>query len=162
MAKFRFLSNAEIAVAKPVFQDSLPWHDIRVTDSLGADGRPWARLRYLNVGQTHYRLGMDKSRTARALLVHELTHIWQNEHDGLPAYYMLESLIAQIEHGKKAYQYKPGRNWDDYNPEQQAEIVKDWFDRDAQSVTSNLFPYIRDHIRAKKMSAHRVEYPETF
>ena len=166
----RHLTKVELAIAKPVFQSSLPWHRIRLSDGLGAGKRPYTWLRTLHIGPTHFK-GMNMTPHGARLLVHELTYVWQSEHSGSRlAYrcgarvkYALELLAAQAARGQNAYVYAPGKNWDDYNPEEQAEIVADWFFRDGRSENSTLFPYIRDHIRKKTVAADdNIEYPATF
>src|SRR5262249_41638121 len=44
-----------------------------------------------------------------------------------------------------AYEYTPGRNWDEYNCEQQASIVEDWYGRGLDQF-DRLYPYICDNI----------------
>jgi hypothetical protein len=48
-----------------------------------------------------------------------------------------------------AYTYKPGQPWDDYNVEQQASIVSDWFaDGMRTEDQDDRFTYIVNNIRA--------------
>ncbi|MBV9210826.1 MAG: peptidoglycan-binding protein [Acidobacteria bacterium] len=102
-------------------------------------------------------------------LIHELTHVWQGHHDKVALSYMVESMIAQGKaiwnHGNrnKAYTYDKTNyhNWSEYNVEQQASLVGDWFDaRDGnQSKTDPRYPYITDNIRAGSISAKYVLPP---
>jgi hypothetical protein len=72
-------------------------------------------------------------------LMHELTHVWQGEHTG--PFYMAHALYSQNTEG---YDYKgdhpdeetaleaadaAGQGIDDINPEQQGDIVKDYYCR---------------------------------
>ncbi len=158
----RYLSKAEIAFARPVFRDSVPWSRIQLADDLGMGDIEYTWQRTVHVGRTHYA-GMDASPGGRSLLIHELTHVWQHEHGVHGSAYIAGSVAAQLLHGRDiAYRYFAGRTWDDYNPEQQAMIVQDWYFK-GQSTTSPLFRYIRDHIWKKTIAPdHRVEFPSAF
>ena len=46
---------------------------------------------------------------------------------------------------KDAYAYSLGMDWGDYNVEQQASIVEDWYKR-GRSSKDKAFPYIRDYV----------------
>jgi hypothetical protein len=65
---------------------------------------------------------------------------------------MVNSMIAQghaiLTQGdrNRAYDYKPGAPWGDYNVEQQALLVQDWF-RNGMGQDDERFHYIADHIR---------------
>jgi len=62
------------------------------------------------------------------LLVHEMTHVWQYQHQGWT--YAPASLWAQFVHGGGAYDWRPGaqkrRPWNALNPEAQASAVADY------------------------------------
>jgi hypothetical protein len=60
-------------------------------------------------------------------LIHELTHVWQGHNNPIPGSYVLDSVFNQIKSGHAAYTYVPGNRWREYNAEQQAKIVEDWF-----------------------------------
>lgn len=83
--------------------------------------------------------------TIRETFIHELTHVWQGFNFG--PWYMLNSLFCQAFMLGFAYDYQPGRDWDDYNAEQQACIVEDWF-QNGMSVADPRFPYVQNKIRA--------------
>ena len=88
---------------------------------------------------------MDTTLYWRKTLIHELTHVWQSRNSAWPAAYIFKSIGCQISRGADAYNYKPGLAWGDYNVEEQASIVEDWFAR-GQQLTGSLYPYIRDNI----------------
>jgi hypothetical protein len=104
-----------------------------------------------------------------ATLIHELTHVWQGHHDKVALSYMVESMIAQglsIWHTgnrNNAYTYDKTNyhNWKEYNVEQQASLVGDWFDpkHGNQSKIDPRYPYITDNIRAGSTSATYVLPP---
>ena len=45
-----------------------------------------------------------------------------------------------------AYEYESGKSWNEYNVEQQARIVEHWY-VGGMKQDSELYPYVRDHIR---------------
>ena len=61
------------------------------------------------------------------MLVHETTHVWQNQNGGTD--YMTEAIYAQI--FGEGYEYGDvilnGRTWFLLNPEQQAQLIEDAF-----------------------------------
>jgi hypothetical protein len=64
---------------------------------------------------------------AGSTFVHEMTHVWQGYHKTFSWWYIFDSLYNQACCGSKAYQYTVGKNWAEYNVEQQAHIVEDWW-----------------------------------
>ncbi len=50
--------------------------------------------------------------------------------------------------GQDAYAYGLGSAWDDYNVEQQASIVEDWFAY-GMNVSDPFYPFIQDTIQAR-------------
>jgi hypothetical protein len=71
--------------------------------------------------------GMFTKTEDQKTLIHELTHVWQGEHD--TGAYWAFSLMAQAQ-SANAYAYdhdKLNDDWDSYGMEQQAQIVEDWY-----------------------------------
>ena len=139
-----------------MFRDTINYALVKVTDALGLGDRPWTTntppIYTLNVGSTFYT-SLTSSGARRRLLIHELTHVWQGQHF-IP--FMINSAahqtISAITNGGNvavAYSYTVGRAWRDYNVEQQASIVTDWYDRGRQTSDSR-YRYIRDNIRANR------------
>jgi hypothetical protein len=89
--------------------------------------------------------GLEKSADSQALLIHELTHVWQSAHSVWPPASIFNSAWHQLTKGANAYSYSPGLEWHAYNVEQQAHIVEDWFARGMQPGDANR--YVRDNIR---------------
>jgi len=160
LPKIRSLSRSEKNVAKSVFGNTINYDMVKVTDTLGFGGAPWTTnsppIYTLNVGSSAY-----PSLTAKyykALLIHELTHVWQGQHL-VP--FMLNSAahqtLAVINNGGKVssraavYRYTPGKRWGQYNVEQQASIVEDWF-RKGRKTTDARYRYIRDNIRKGRVN----------
>lgn len=84
-------------------------------------------------------------------LIHELTHVWQGKHGSWQWAYVFNAIAAQAGSGDP-YAYTAGQKWNQYNPEQQAHIVEDWF-ATGMKTTSDLYRYIRDNIRPGSMNA---------
>ncbi len=142
-------------MARDVFHNSLPsWRRIRITDALGYDDRPFTAneigLYFINAGPEVY----DDAALAqhykgfgarKAILIHEMTHVWQFYHG-----YSVELRSLWANTRGAGYEYTVGENWDDYNVEQQAHLVEDWFMgtySSPQSVTDPRFVYIDKTIR---------------
>lgn len=163
----RLLNEAEIALARQVFENQLPYDKVHIASYYlpNNDGVPVTvasvsslipkrslRSYTIYFGRDVFENGADQPRT-RDTLIHELTHVWQGHHSLFAWEYMIESMIAQghaiLTQGNRnrAYDYEPGKPWDDYNVEQQANIVEDWF-INGMRTDDRLFPYIANHIRA--------------
>lgn len=148
----RPLTHAERRLAEQVFQGTINYDLLRVTDTLGLYARPWVAntppMWLMNVGPTYYQ---DLTKVA-PFFIHELTHVWQGQH-GVPitANSAMHQGLAVLQGGNfdDAYQYNCCSAWSSYNIEQQARIVADWFYK-GMSTNDPLYPYIRDHIRAGK------------
>jgi hypothetical protein len=154
-ASSRPLTEHEIALARGVFANSIPYRKILIQDDLGAGGAPWTEpgggameLYFLHLGKT----GFISTSAMESTLIHELTHVWQGHNHFWGSGFVIGSGIAQglsiLTTGDRggAYNYKAGEYWGSYNSEQQAHIVEDWFDG-GQDEKSPLFRYIRDNIR---------------
>lgn len=156
--RVRPLTAAEISLARTVFRDTINYGLVRITDALGLNNAPWTSntppIYMMNVGSNYSSLTSTNAR--RNLFIHELTHVWQGQHL-VP--FMLNSAAHQslsvINNGGNvaargdAYSYTLGRPWGQYNVEQQASIVADWFVRGRQTSDSR-YRYIRDNIRANR------------
>jgi hypothetical protein len=146
----RKLTDEEINDAKRVFEDKIPYGRIIVSDDLGLGDREWTEpvgpLYNLHLGPKGYKSTNDHFEL-RWTLIHELTHAWQGANHVFDISYVLSSGWSQLLYGSGAYAYSPGQDWGDYNAEQQAHIVEDWYKRGLQVSDSN-FRYIRDHIRS--------------
>ena len=106
---------------------------VRLPESLPAAGDP-----------DNYKLGW---------LIHELTHVWQYQHIGWR--YLTKALIAQFRDKDQAYDYggeagllksrQEDKRFMQFNPEQQGNIVQDYFVRKRANLDVNAWqPYIDD------------------
>lgn len=148
----RTLTPAERSIAQSVFGNSVNLDFVHLTNTLGAQERPWTTnsppFYTVNVGPAFNDMTSEPDR--RELLIHELSHVWQGQH-GVP--FMANSgahqtLSAILNGGdpNPAYAYTPGANWSTYNVEQQASIVEDWY-RGGMTQTDPRWPYIIWNIR---------------
>jgi hypothetical protein len=163
----RPLRKSEIEFARRVFEEQLPYKKVHLASYYlpGNQGVPVTLASVSSIipvrsmrnytiyfGPEVFEQGADRPGTA-STFVHELTHVWQGFHSGLGWEYMVESMIAQghavLTQGdrNRAYDYKPGKPWKEYNVEQQALIVQDWF-RNGMSEDDERYTYVADHIRA--------------
>ena len=163
----RPLRKSEIEFARRVFEDRLPYGRIYLSSrflpfnegtavtvaSLSAFVPVRAMRSYtIFVGPEVFDEGADGPRF-HDTFIHELTHVWQGYHSGLGWEYMVQSMIAQghaiLTQGdrNRAYDYKPGEPWDNYNVEQQALLVQDWY-RNGMREDDERYAYIANHIRA--------------
>lgn len=162
----RLINRAEIALARQVFEDKLPYdrihlanyflpfNDVAVTLASVASLVPIRSLRSYTIyfGSKMFSEGADAPQN-RSTFIHELTHVWQGHHSLFAWEYMIKSMLAQghaiLVTGDRnnAYTYKLGQAWGDYNVEQQASIVADWFER-GMKTTDERFTFIVNNIRA--------------
>ncbi len=165
--KVRTLTPDEIALAKSVFQNTLNYSMVRVTNTLGLGARPWTTnsppLYMLNVGGDYPNLAADEDR--KRLLIHELTHVWQAQHlVPITMNSAVHQTLSAINNGgdvSAAYSYTVGKSWGQYNIEQQASIIAHWFTPTnvcfengpcggGMKSTDTRYRYVRDNIRQNK------------
>jgi len=165
----RPLKQSEIDFARQVFEEQVPYNKVHLASYFlpGNDGVPVTLASVSSIipvrsmrsyttyfGPDVFRDGADQP-GPRDTFIHELTHVWQGYHSGLGWEYMVESMIAQghavITQGNRnrAYDYKPGEPWGNYNVEQQALLVQDWF-RNGMKTDDDRYTYIVNNIRAGK------------
>lgn len=139
----RLMDKDERATAWTVFQHTIPYDNVHLSSGLGAGGRAFTIPDPLSIG--HYVIYIGPHPTM-ALLIHELTHVWQGHNSNLAWGYILNSLFSQMV-CKDAYDYdkKLEDDWRLYNVEQQASIVENWY-VDGRSKTDKAYRYIRDNI----------------
>ncbi len=134
----RLLNTNETHIARKVFGERIPYGRVLVTDAIGANGRPFTipvpgtAYYSLNVGAGAYP-DMSQVKLHAETLVHELVHVWQGVHSKWAYTYVFRSAWHQVRSGEAAYSYDKAEaalersSWGDYNPEQQAQIIEDWF-----------------------------------
>ncbi len=123
----RRLSEREIALARAIFGESLPYAYIRV------DERAYLGPRQGNFCYVSFYTINSWGKMNDPLLIHELTHVWQYHHLGMV--YIPRALAAQrsaegYDYGGAGALYHAqwnGKRLLDFNYEQQAEIIEDYF-----------------------------------
>lgn len=184
MREVRVLGEHEIRIAKSVFENTVAYDRVFIGDGLGANARPFTipipytspRKYLINVGENGFT-GMSFRQTDKELLIHELTHVWQGHNSTWAWTVQGSSIYHQIRHGDSAYDYDKTdyKDWSSYNPEQQAQIVEDWYE--AASLEANggksvdgkdwlmgeddpRYRYIELNIRGHKMMPIRIKAHE--
>jgi hypothetical protein len=150
---FRSLTAGERQRAKLVYKNSLPLDDIQVfegsfvawaaANNTGGDTGV-VTMRIIHFPDSY----SDTDSTQEGWMIHELMHVWQGEHVG--PVYMAHALIGQATDGYEyggaaALQAHVAEGLDAFNPEQQGEIVKDFYNlKKAGTATTDYDPYIAE------------------
>jgi hypothetical protein len=130
----RPLTKGEVALARTVFGDSIDYETVYVSDSRFAGFHPEGVAMAPNGNLFMPGCYQDdySAETVRgqSLFIHEMTHVWQYQNKILAP--MVEAVKLNVKHGfnyAAAYDYMLDAKKDllDYNMEQQASIVQDWF-----------------------------------
>jgi hypothetical protein len=148
----RPLTDPEVAAARRVYGETIPWRRVRVFP-----GSYVARLASRHAGEpiavvtmrvVHVPPQFDTSTTrGKAWLVHELMHVWQGEHTGPSC--MARALVGQLGAGydyggETALLAHAERGLQAFNPEQQADIMRDYYRRLVSAGDLAPFrPYVR-------------------
>jgi hypothetical protein len=154
-SRTREVSQAEYDFANQVFAGSLPPRDhLILTDTLGGGNTAFTFPRYdgkitLNMGPAGFDDPLSLAHRIRGdVFIHELVHAWQIYHTIYAAWLadVLATRICQAT-GGDPYEYGPaGPPFGDFNIEQQAQIVQDWFGG-GMDLSSSYFQYIEGNIR---------------
>ncbi len=127
----RPLTDAEKELARSVYGDSIRLDAVRIaSDSI------YSIDVSKTIGNTiHLRTAVRTDLSNKALLIHELGHVWQYQSQGWG--YIPESLAVQLlafvrtGSTSAAYDWEAdflkGTPWEELNPEQQAESVAEYF-----------------------------------
>lgn len=129
----RHLTNTEILLLKPVFKNTLEYGAIRCdinTADIGGVGNSITPAGTTYFSKLHYCSDFSKAGAwAQWLFVHEMMHVWQWGHHIWPVNQAICLFITQGGDYRRAYPYdlRPGKNLIDYNIEQQASIIADYW-----------------------------------
>jgi hypothetical protein len=130
----RPLTKGEIALAKSVFGSSIDYDAVYVSDKKFSGFHPEGVAMTPNGNLYMHGCYSDdysaESTSYQGLFIHEMTHVWQFQNKILAP--MVEAVKLSVKHGfnyAAAYDYKLDAAKDllDYNMEQQASIVQDYF-----------------------------------
>jgi len=153
----RPLEPAERDFADQVYAGSIPWDRVLLSNVVGFGGRPFTcpgpgGTILVNLGEgvgqpTTYRGNggpeMKDGKWIQApgqLLIHELCHAWQIAHSEFIPGLMCTGIVNQLPTlggDMSVYEYgTASQNWDEFNLEQQASIIDDWFAGSSASGTA--------------------------
>jgi hypothetical protein len=153
----RQLTEAEEVWARRVFRDTLPYGITYLSNQLGLHGKPYTVPHpthlgafILHVGPDVYERPFDHTNKVAgqrgdAVFVHGLAHVWQGVHRWRPLDYAVRTLSSPFVPGADTYRYEAGKEWNEYDADQQASIIRDWY-LSGMPPGGALFPYIRDHV----------------
>src|SRR5882762_9318401 len=160
----RLLTAAEKDLARKVFEETLPYGTIYLSNGRGLGKRAYTIPHPLHLGSYVIHIGPDIfsdatdssnvmfNQTGDAVFIHELTHVWQGANRSTAFDYIIDSLYNQIHSGSHAYDLDPEdvgkKSWDKFNAEQQAMIVQNWYVA-GMLESDDAFTYIKDNIRAR-------------
>jgi hypothetical protein len=172
----RDLSQEEYDFANNVFAGSLPPREnLILTDTIGGGNRAFTFPRFdgkitINMGPDAfndprtYQTPPNGNRIKGEIFIHELVHAWQIHHTRMDISLLADAFASKVceAGGGNPYEYGPeGPAFGDFNLEQQASIVADWFagrapgsggflggiTRQPQDTSSPYFRYIEHNIR---------------
>lgn len=131
----RSLTDAEVALARSVFGDALDTARVRIHRAKWWMLQPqWIVM--APAGEIFCHPGGDRwcedytqrTRSWKALLVHELTHCWQHQQG-------INLVVRRPPWARYRYTLEPGKPFARYGLEQQASIVEDaWWLRDGGTL----------------------------
>jgi hypothetical protein len=174
----RPMEQHERDFADEVFEGQIDYDRILLTNLTGLAGKAFVApgpgsVIFVNLGDAYdkpkewkFNSTKTQERPAGHLFIHELTHAWQHCNDSftplLYCEYLNDQAWAQVDR-PSVYGYgQADRAWGDYNTEQQANIVADWYAGNRLPLRSRaqdkyspmnkadnpFWPYIRDHVRS--------------
>ena len=129
MTRSRPLTTGEIALARSIFGEAIDYDRVRLVRGKWWPFQPRGIV-MAPTGHIHFhpadpRWSEDFSRMPlqlQGLLVHELTHVWQTQTRG--RFYLP---LMRHPFCRYSYDLRPGRPFEGYGLEQQAEIVRHAF-----------------------------------
>lgn len=160
----RLLTDAEKNLARQVFQETVPYDAVYLSNGLGLQRRAYTIPHPLHPGSFVIHIGEETypdatnssvvvlGQRADAVFIHELTHVWQGANRRHALDYIFDSVYHQIREGSHAYDLNQDevgkKSWGDFNAEQQAMIVENWYAA-GMSASDSAFTYITNNIRTR-------------
>jgi hypothetical protein len=140
-SRSRELSQAEYDFAQPVFAGMLPARNrLILTDTIGGDNRAFTWPRFdgkitINMGAESYDDPRNYhiangSKKYGETFIHELVHAWQIHYASMDVALLADAFASKVceASGISPYNYgAAGAPFSDFNLEQQAKIVANWF-----------------------------------
>ena|SRR2546421_1211790 len=160
----RLLTDAEKNLARQVFEETVPYGAVYLSNGLGLKRRAYTIPHPLHLGSYVIHIGEQTfpdatnssivvlGQSADAVFIHELTHVWQGANRRHALDYIFDSVYHQIREGSHAYDLNQAevgkKSWGEFNAEQQAMIVENWYAA-GMSEGDDAFTYIKNNIRAR-------------
>lgn len=129
----RNLSSGEIAILGPIFGSTLRYQSIKCDVNSADVGGPSNSITPAGVAYfSRHLYNNDFSGEApdyKWVFVHEMAHVWQWQHGIYPVWAAVGAFIENLGNYAKAYSYQieKGKPFREYNLEQQAAIVADYW-----------------------------------
>lgn len=144
----RSLTKGEIDLARKIFGDSIDYAAIKLYDRrifpppIQQKDRAMAGRNALSFPGVDYSpdFSLEPNLQKKSVFIHELVHVWQHQNKVLNTYkeFAREMLRHKFQYSKAYfYQLEPGKDLTDYNLEQQAGIVQDYFRLKEQKVSAS-------------------------
>lgn len=131
----RRLTDEETTDARDIYRNSLNYSKIVLTrDSILSIGASKTIGNTIHLEDSLFHEDtMSLTSQGRRILIHEMGHVWQYQNGGLA--YIPKALWAQLQSTVKtgsmdgAYEWEKVKDtpWEDWNPEQQAEFIEDYY-----------------------------------
>ncbi len=106
--RYRRLFESEIALAKTVYQDTLPYKRIFISNFKTtvqgitlATRRNSRKANYIILWSDIFSVDATTEHYLRSTFIHELAHVWQSQYGKSAVAYMRESAWKQLKHGVK-------------------------------------------------------------
>ena len=134
--KYRTLTAGEIELCRSVFADLIDYEQVKIMNHPFVPWQPkyvlMAPRGYIHVRNTHYREDYSHESLAyQAIFIHEMTHIYQYQHqiNVLVKGAILQSAfyLSWGKYNPYHYQLEAHKAFHQYNIEQQGDIAKDIF-----------------------------------
>ena len=131
----RLLTVGEIHLLRPVFKNTINYHRIRCDinkANIGGEGNSITPAGHPYMSRNHYCedfSSTDADAIDQWIFVHEIGHVWQWQHGRYPVNEAIGVFISKAGNYQQAYPYDltPGKDLMDYNFEQQASIIADYW-----------------------------------
>jgi len=131
----RFLTLGEVHLLGPVFGNTLNYRRIRCDINkadVGGKGNSITPAGIAYMSRNYYCgdfAAKDVDAIAQWVFVHEMGHVWQWQHGRYPVNEAIGVYISKAGKYEQAYPYdlEPGKDLLDYNFEQQAAIIADYW-----------------------------------
>lgn len=142
----RPLTSGEIAIARPIFGDSIDYTDVLVFEGKESDIAAASAIgsNIFFPTETYFDdySGAGVLRSEAATFLHEMTHVWQDQNGVDIEASQIEALQKTSGDYLAIYDYtlRPGAEFLDYNIEQQARIVQDYYLLDQGLPPRSEFP----------------------